>query len=160
MLHKRNLPGVARSFLACSVLALAVTCTSQAVQTTTTPNAFQVFYSLNPNTTTVSYTTAANVPVHLMGTCITPGTRGVGSVSLLRIPGAFVEWVGLNSPSNGTITQGFSGTEGTNIVQLDFGGSVYVEVGNVGGAGNGTRDSIRVINTGASLRQGYLTLIW
>jgi hypothetical protein len=94
----------------------------------------------------------ANVPVQVMGVMITPGFRGVGQVALLRIPGQFLEWVGLDSTAGAAITQGFSGAAGTKIVFIDFAHQVQIEVA--------SPDAIRVRNLSGGQRTGRVTLIW
>jgi hypothetical protein len=117
-----------------------------------TPNKTVLNYSLAPGANSAAMAPAANVPVLVMGCCTTFNFRGVGHVSLLRIPNSFVEWVGLNSTSSGSITQGFSGAAGTHIVWIDFSHQVDIEV-----AGP---NSIRVHNGAAFVRAGNVTLIW
>lgn len=138
--------------LAALVVGLALSCSGRAFAVGTTPNATQTFYSLAANTQTGAIFPAASVPVHVMGTCITSGFRGVGHVALLRVPGAFLEWVGQHSTSSGATTHGFSGAAGTDIVRIDFSGQVVLEVN--------TTDSFRVRNNSTALRQGYVTQIW
>ena len=87
-----------------------------------------------------------------MGTQNNVGFRGVGHVTLLRVPGSFLEWVGLNSTANAGITQGFSGTPGTNIVFIDFIKQVAIQVN--------SPDSFRVHNGATAARSGVVTLIW
>lgn len=110
-----------------------------------------VNYTLDPGASLV-ITPPASVPVLLIGTCITPGDRGVGQVSLLRLPGQFLEWVGLNSPASGTISKGFSGIAGTRIIQIDFNGQVLLEVG--------PADTFRVRNASSGVRTGSVTMIF
>jgi hypothetical protein len=138
--------------LAAMVVGLALSCSGRALAVGSTPNASQIFYSLAANTNTGAIVPAANVPVLVMGTCITNGVRGVGQVTLVRIPGNFLEWVGLNSTAGANITQGFSGAAGVDIVEIDFAGQVVVEV-------NST-DTFRVRNNAAAARSGYVTMIW
>lgn len=94
----------------------------------------------------------AALPMLVMGCCNSFGVRGVGQVSMMRTAGSFLEWVGLNSTSSGTITQGFSGTSGTQILQIDFSGGVNLVVNNA--------DSFVVKNTSSASRTGVVTLIW
>lgn len=138
--------------LAALVVGLAFSCSGRALAVGLTPNASQSFYSLAANTQTGAFVPAANVPTLLMGTCITNGFRGVGHVAMVRIPGAFLEWVGQHSTSSGATTHGFSGAAGTDILRIDFSGQVVVEVN--------SPDSFRVRNNAAALRQGYITQIW
>jgi hypothetical protein len=130
---------------------------ANAVQTITTPNAAFVSYSLAaglPGVGTVSgpITPAASRAVLVMGCCTTAGNRGVGQVALLRIPGAFVEWTGIESPAGAALTSGFDGGVGSHIVFLDFGHDVDIEVA-------GT-DTIRIHNTSGAPQTGNVTLIW
>ena len=96
------------------------------------------------------------MPISVTGTCITPGFRSVGQVTLLRTAVAplFLEWVGLESawPGAQTITKGFSAVLGTHIVYLDWQHLVDIEVTNPG--------VIRVRNSATSLRQGIVTLMY
>jgi len=73
-------------------------------------------------------------------------------VTLLHIPSSFIEWVGLNSTSSGSITQGFSGAVGTHIVWIDFSQQVDVQVAGL--------NTIRVHNGAAFGRTGNVTRIW
>jgi hypothetical protein len=87
-----------------------------------------------------------------MGTQTAFGFRGVGFVTMLRVPSSFLEWVGLNSTAGAGIAQGFSGAAGTNIVFLDFSHQVSIQV-------NST-DSFRIHNGAAGVRTGNVTMIW
>jgi hypothetical protein len=141
-----------RLILTVAVAVSTLTVVAQATQTITVPNAANAFYNLAPGGITGAIAVSPNVPVHVMGVCLTLGFRGVGQVSLLSIPGSFLEWVGLESTAGSTITQGFSGVTGTHIVFLDFAHQVDVEVNN--------STSIRVHNTSTGVRSGRVTLIW
>jgi hypothetical protein len=117
-------------------------------------NARTVSYSLAAGAVSPPIVVPANIPVQLIGVQTAPGFRGVGQVALLRVPGAFLEWVGLDSTAGAAITQGFSGVPGTKIVFIDFSHKVQVEVA--------SPDSIRIhnLNTGTALRTGSVTLMW
>ena len=121
-------------------------------ETLLTPNKTVLNYSLAPGGNSAAIAPVPNVPVLVMGCCTTLGVRGVGHVSLLRIPNSFIEWVGLESTSGASITQGFSGAVGTHIVFIDYGHQVDIEV-----AGP---NSIRVHNGAGFGRFGYVTAIW
>jgi hypothetical protein len=143
------------------VAALALACTADAVQTTTTPNASFITYSLAAGTNSRDYLAQPNISTLIMANCTTTGFRGVGQVTLLRIPSSFVEWAGFNSTANATdTTRGFSGTEGTHIMNIDFSSQVWLEVGASGGTGPGTRDSVRISNESNGVRSGNMTWIW
>lgn len=126
--------------------------TARAVVTTTTANAAIVGYNLGSGANSGAIVPPASQSVLVMGCCNTVGFRGVGQVSLLRVPGSFLEWVGLNSTSGAAITQGFSGTAGTDILFIDFSHQVVIEVN--------TTDSFRVHNGSGGARAGNVTLIW
>jgi hypothetical protein len=134
------------------VATLTLAVVAQATQTITTPNAAFISYNLAPGANSAAIFPAANQSVLVMGTCTTLNFRGVGHVTMLRIPASFLEWVGLESHAGAAITQGFSGVAGTHIVYLDFSHQVDIEVN--------TTDSFRVHNGAAARRTGNVTLIW
>jgi hypothetical protein len=156
-IHSKLTPA-GRFFAAAVVIILAFACTADAIQTTTTANAAFVPYSLAAGAVSSNLTPPTSVPVLLMGNCTTIGFRGAGFVSLLRIPGSFVEWSGLNSAStnaadNGTVTHGFNSAAGTQIVLIDYNSQVKIEVGSTG-------DTVRIHNTAGAARAGSTTWIW
>jgi len=138
------------------VAAVVTIVTSKVVADTeealVTPNKTVLNYSLTPGGNSASIAPAPNVPVLVMGCCTTFNFRGVGHVSLLRIPNSFIEWVGLNSTSSGSITQGFSGAVGTHIVWIDFSQQVDIQAAGL--------NTIRVHNGSGFGRAGNVTLIW
>ncbi len=134
------------------VATLTLAIVAQATQTITTPNSAIVSYSLAAGANTGAIFPPANQSVLVMGVQTASGFRGVGHVTMLRVPGAFLEWVGLNSTSGASIAQGFSGTAGTHIVFLDFSHQVDIQVN--------TTDSFRVHNGSSGVRTGNVTLIW
>ncbi len=141
--------------LAAVVAILTVSVMVHATQVISTPNAAFFSYSLAPGANSAPITPVANQSVLVMGTHTTFGFRGVGQVTLLRIPSSFLEWTGLEStcfcgPS--TITSGFSGVAGTHIVWLDFDHIVGIQVN--------TADTFRVHNGSGSTVTGNVTLIW
>jgi hypothetical protein len=139
--------------IAAVVALLTVSVVGNAVTTVSVPNAVIVSYNLGPNGISPAISVPANQGVQVMGTCITSGVRGVGEAALLSIPGAFLEWVGLHSPSGAFIAQGFSGAVGTLILYIDFPHQCRIEVNN--------SVSIRVHNTNATNpRAGNVKLIW
>ena len=142
----------ARLLLACAVAITTFAVVTPAVQTITTPNAAIVGYSLNPGTVSGPIFPVANQSVLVMGTQLALGFRGVGQVTLLRIPSSFLEWVGLDSTFGAAITQGFSGGAGTKIVFIDFSHQVQIEVAST--------DSFRVHNLSSGVRFGNVTMIW
>jgi hypothetical protein len=75
----------------------------------------------------------------------------VGSATLLKVPNAFIEWVGLESPSASAITASFSGIVGAHILFIDFGHKVDVQVG--------PSETIQIHNAFTTAATGYITLI-
>ena len=73
------------------------------------PQEYQFSYNLAAGAKTGAVTPYAGIPNQIIGVNTTPGFRGVGEVSLLRVAGSFLEWVGLETPSGAAITSGFSG---------------------------------------------------
>jgi hypothetical protein len=134
------------------VATFALATATRAVQTTVTPNAAIVGYSLAAGANSGAITPPASQAVHVMGVCNTLGTRGVGFVELLRVPGSFLEWVGLDSTAGAAITQGFSAAAGTKIVFLDFSHQVAIQVNSA--------DTFRIHNGATAARAGNVTLIW
>jgi hypothetical protein len=111
-------------------------------------------YNLAPGANSVTHTVPNNVPVLVMGVCTTLNYRGAGQVTLLHIPGSFIEWTGLESPSGFgcSTTCGYSGSAGHHIVYIDYAHQVDIQV-----AGP---DTIRVHNGSGAVRTGNVTLIW
>ena len=147
-----KLVGKFRILVATLVGTLALTSMARAVQTTTTPNAAFINYGLNGGTISGAITPPSNQSVLVMGCCTTSGVRGVGEVTMLHAPAAFLEWVGINSTPAGNITNGFSSSTGQFIVQIDFSGNTIIEVQNA--------DSFRVHNTASTARAGNITMLW
>ncbi|HEX5322933.1 MAG TPA: hypothetical protein VFW40_04045 [Capsulimonadaceae bacterium] len=134
------------------ILTLTAISVQRSVASQKTPNESTVTYKLGPGATKLIKAPAASKSIFVMGSNTTSGDRGVGHVAMLHITGAFLEWVGLDSASSGTITQGFSAAQGTHIVQIDFGGLVNLKVNNA--------DSFIVANTGTFTQTGNVTMIW
>jgi hypothetical protein len=116
------------------------------------PHAMVISYSLANGASSSPITPPADQPVLIMGIQDQGGFRGVGQVTLLRVAGQFLEWVGLESTAGAAITQGFSSTPGTHILYLDFGHSVDLRVNDT--------DSFVVHNASGGLASGTVTLIW
>ncbi len=131
---------------------------ANATQTITTPNAAFISYNLAAGANSAPITPAGNRSVLVMGCCSDQsGDEGVGQVSLLRIPSAFLQWVGLETPTSSTggttITSGFDSNVGIHIVFIDLQHQVDIQVASA--------DTIRVHNANASFtRAGNVTLIW
>jgi len=152
MKQKSSLRHYAVLSLAFVVTALALGILGKAAQTVTVPNAVNITYNLASGAYSGAITPASNQAVLLIGSQTAYGYRGVASATILHVPASFIEWVGLESPNNAAITQGFSGTAGTHILYLDYGHLVDVQVA-------GT-DTIRVYNGNSINMTGNLELIW
>ena len=152
-MHLKKLARPARLLAAAIVGLLTIAVVAQATITITVPNAATFTYVLGAGGITGAFVVPQTfAPVFIMGTQNELGFRGVGQVTLLRVPGSFLEWVGLESTSGAAITQGFSAAVGTHIVFLDFSHQVDIEVA--------TPDAIRVRNSSGGLRSGVIRLIW
>ena len=134
------------------VATLTFATVAKATQVITTPNAAFASYNLAAGGNSAAIVPAANLAGHVMGVCNTFNFRGVGHVTMLRVPASFLEWVGLESTAGAAITRGFSGVQGTHILYLDFGHQVDIEVN--------TTDSFRIHNGAAAVRSGNVTMIW
>jgi hypothetical protein len=109
-------------------------------------------YSLANGASTTPFKPVGNRPVLVMGVQTALGFRGVGQVTLLRVPSNFLEWTGIESPSGAAITSGFSSSPGTHIVYLDFDHTVDVEVNDA--------DSFIIHNASGVQATGSVTVIW
>src|SRR5262245_37986515 len=134
------------------VATLTFVTVAHAVQVITTPNASLIRYSLPSGASSGPIVPVAGQPVLVMGCQTNLGFRGVSHVTLLRVAGSFLEWVGLESTAGAAIAQGFSGAPGTHIVFLDFSHTVDLRV-------NGP-DSFVVHNGNGGPAAGVVTLIW
>jgi hypothetical protein len=126
---------------------------ANATQTITTPNAAFISYSLAAGADSAAITPAASRSVQVMGCCTS--IAGVGQVSLLRFPGASIDWVGLES-YHGTLplttAGGSSAASGTHIVYIDFAHQVDIQLASA--------DTIKIHNGTTGTRAGNVTLIW
>jgi hypothetical protein len=143
---------ISRLVLAALVAVVALNIGMHATQTISTPNASKISYNLSAGASSAAVTPAESVPVLVMGVQNNLGYRGVGQVSMLRVPSSFLEWTGIESPSAAAITSGFSGTAGTHIVYLDFSHLVDIEVAST--------DTFVIHNANTIAMAGVVTLIW
>jgi hypothetical protein len=151
-MRSRDLGRAAGLLSAVLVALLTTAVVTHATQVITVPNAASVSYSLAAGANSAAITPAANTPVFVMGCQLALGFRGVSQVTLLHIPGNFLEWVGLESTAGAAITQGFSATAGTHILFLDFSHQVDIRVSSA--------DTFVVHNGSSGARNGVLKLIW
>jgi hypothetical protein len=94
------------------------------------PSGRVIKFDLGPGATSAPITVASNQPVFVIGTTTTVGDRGTGYMSVLHIPGQFLEWTGVNSTQGGapTLAGGFSGAGGTTMITIDFSAKVAIQV--------------------------------
>jgi hypothetical protein len=117
------------------------------------PRTSVVSFNLAPGADSAPIALPANRPVLVMGVTTTTGYQGVGQVTLLRAPGQFIEWTGLDSPISSGIASGFSPAPGYHIVYIDFNHKVDIQVD--------SPDTLRVHNASPTYTHtGNLTLIW
>jgi hypothetical protein len=153
----RKLVRPAALLLAAAVAVLACSVVANAQEEVAfVPRGQGYAYNLAPGAVLNIPVPMSNLPVSVTGTCTTPGFRGVAGDTLLRTAVAplFLEWVGLESawPGVQAITKGFSATPGVHIVYLDWQHLVDIVVANAA--------SIRVHNSAAGPRQGFVTLMY
>jgi len=118
------------------------------------PNKVVIPFTVAAGANTAPIALPANRPVFVMGVTFI-GSYGVGQVTLLRAPGVFLKWTGLESWApfaNSSITSGESSATGDHIVYLDNVREVDIEVNSA--------DTIRVHNDSSQPRTGNVTLIW
>lgn len=137
--------------LAAIVVALNLVVAAQATQTFLTPNQALFSYHLGPGGSGAPIAPAASTPVLVMGVDNTAGERGIGFVTLLRVSGTFIQWIGLQAP-NGVSVAGHSSAAGTHIAFLDLAGRVDLRVN--------TADTFVVHNGNSSTQNIVVTLIW
>jgi hypothetical protein len=116
------------------------------------PRESVVTYKLAAGASLVINSPAYNKSIWVMGCNTTSGDRGVGHVALQSVEGNFLEWTGLNSAYNGTITSGFSASAGTHIVQIDYDGYVNINVA--------SDNSFEVTNSTGGTEAGFVTMMW
>jgi hypothetical protein len=140
---------------------LAIGVVEQAAATTPVPNSLVVGFSVAAGGNSGGITPPPSVPVSVTAVDTTSGFRGVGHLSLLRIAGNFLEWVGLDSPNTALGTSGGingygpgSGGSpvGTTMCRIDFSHSVVLQLA--------SGDAFVVHNGGSGTHTGVVTLIW
>ena len=115
------------------------------------PRKVVVSYNLVSGADSAPINLPANQPVLVMG-ITTSGDRGVGLVTLLRVPGQFIVWNGLESPAIGGITASSDNTGGRHIGYIDYDHKVDIQVHSA--------DTIRIHNGDSQAQTGTVTLIW
>jgi hypothetical protein len=137
--------------LASIVAALTLAVAAHAAQTFLTPNEAVFSYNLAASSSGAPITPVASAPVLVMGVDNTANERGIGFVTLLRVPGTFLQWVGLQGPG-GVSVAGHSKVAGTHIAFLDLRALVDLRVN--------TADTFVVHNANSSTQNIVITLIW
>jgi len=116
------------------------------------PSGIVIPYTLLAGQSSAPITPSPDRPVLVIGNNTTPGDRGTGSMTIEHAPGGFLEWSGMNSTSSAsatpTLAGGFSSTNGTNMINIDFTGVVHLRVNNA--------DSFVVVNTSATTQTGFI----
>jgi hypothetical protein len=121
---------------------------ANATQTITTPNAAFISYSLLAGADSAAITPASSRSVLVMGCSTT--NQAVAQVTLIRMPGSALEWVGLEQ--NGAVTRGASAQAGAHIVSIDASNEVNIVTASI--------DTIIVHNGQNRTMAGNVTLIW
>jgi hypothetical protein len=155
MFSKEKLRTPLKMILGVLVVITTVAVVAHASIVTFTPHAAKFTYSLSPGSASSAVLIpGANQPTLVMGDQLTVGYRGIGQVSLLRVQGQFLEWVGLESPYSAAVTSGYGSTFGQHIVYIDWVHNVDIEVVDA--------DHIRVHNSSTSTitATGNVKLIW
>lgn len=148
----RSISTLGRLLPAVCVTVVTLTIMAHAVQTVVTPNALNVTYNLAAGANSAAVTPSSSTPVLVMGVQNNSGYRGVGEVTLLRVPSSFLEWTGIESPYSAAITSGYSGVAGTHIVYLDYSHTVDIRVN--------TTDTFIIHNGNSIPMSGHVTLVW
>ena len=151
-IQKFSRPGVI--LMAIVVVIITSMLVANAAQTFATPNAAFISFNLASGANSAAITPATNRSVQVIGCCTTLGYQAVGQASLLHIPSAGIEWVGLESynGSPAAITQGDSSTAGTHIVAISLTRTIDIQVASA--------STIRVHNGAIGTVAGNVTLIW
>jgi len=152
MKSKSSFPRYAGLSLAFVVAVLTLAVVGKAAQTVTVPNAVNITYNLAAGANSGVITPVSNQAILMIGSQTALGYRGVGMATLLHVPASFMEWTGVESPSNAVITSGFSGVAGTHILYLDFSHLVDVQVA--------SPDTILIHNANSINMTGNLEFIW
>jgi hypothetical protein len=99
----------------------------------------------------------ANTPVQLIGDQTVIGDIGVAQLVLHNVPGEALQWAGVSSVDTGGVNN-FSGSTGTRIVALDFGGDVTLEVQAITPKKGLQSFGFIIVNSGASTLTGHVKL--
>jgi hypothetical protein len=140
-----------------SALALIASLGLATAAQAASPNYSTVNYSVTDACSTPITVPVSYKPVSIMGVQTAEGFRGVGQVTIMRVPGQFLEWVGLDVASNygasaAVVSSGYSAAAGTHIIWLDFDEVVDLQVVDAG--------HVKVCDSSTSAAAGVLTLMW
>ena len=110
------------------------------------PSGVAISFSLMAGASSAPITVAADTPVFIVANTTTVGYRGTAYMSVEHATGSFLEWTGVNA-SQGTaptLAGGFTSTAGTNMITIDYSGTVSLQVADadhlvVHNASGGTR---------------------
>ena len=145
----RRFSGLAAAFI---VGVLAVGIVGNATVTAYTANSVVAPYSLAPGASTATYTPVTGTGTEVIASSTTSGDAGVASVTLLRIAGAQIQWVGFEAGPNAGMVHGNSSTAGTRMAYLDNAHTVDLQVG--------SGETLNVVNHGGTQQTGEVKLLW
>ena len=139
--------GLGSSFIVVLAAAVSLSATARADEIQTT---FNVAVGATGKPIDVP---ASNTPVSLTCVSNTPGYRGVGQATFLRVnPNAFLEWVGTDI-ATGVVSSGYSGTVGTHVIYCSYTDD-YVEIQ------VNSDSAIQIKNNGNVTISGIITWVW
>ena len=91
-----------------------------------------ISYNLAAGASSTPISLPGNAPLLVIATNTTAGDRGIGSMTVLHVPGQFLEWSGVNSTTGTnpvpTTTGGFSATPNQPMLIVDYGALVTIQV--------------------------------
>ena len=138
------------------IAALTLICAQRTYAVSTTANATIQAYGFAANGEIAVFIPVRNQPVHVMANCITPGVRGIAFTEIMAVTDApqFLMWTGQNSAGagGGANASGFGSANEQLIAEVDFGGSVELEVANA--------STMVISNESGAARRGVVTMIW
>jgi len=123
----------------------------KAAVTISTPNSVVVNYTLAAGATSSPIAPATNQPVIIIGSNIGTTDSGVSTLTLVRIPGVMMRWVGMEAGTGATVHNG-SAALGTHIIWLDQSNKVALEVFSA--------DDFVINNASTATQSGSVKLIW
>ena len=129
---------------------------SQGPQGPQGPSGTVIPFTLAPGAGSAAIPLPANTPILLIATCTTVGDLGIGSINVVSSPTeGILDWSGVEAPTTSsgapTITGGFSGTAGTQMLHFDFNKQLSVQVNDA--------TSIVVVSGSSTTLTGFLWIL-